>query len=188
MLSPTLTTVADPLPSDWVSATRQNRSPHFGRYKPRCEITAVVTLFLVLAHGLVAGEPAAAPSFLTRGPYLQNGTPTSLVVCWRTSIPLESEVRFGLNPNALNLQVLNEEMATEHEVTLSELLPDTKYYYSIGTSVETLASGDDYFFITMPASGKPTRIWVIGDSGTASADAKAVYDRYREFTGIPTCG
>jgi acid phosphatase type 7 len=137
----------------------------------------------MLAHSLLAGEEASAPSFLTRGPYLQNGTPTSLIVCWRTSVPLESQVRFGLNPNALNRQVLNEEVVTEHEVALSELLPDTKYYYSIGTSVETLASGDDYFFVTSPASGKPTRIWVIGDSGTASADAKAVYDRYREFTG-----
>jgi 3',5'-cyclic AMP phosphodiesterase CpdA len=140
-------------------------------------------LFLGLAPGLMAGEPASAASFLTRGPYLQNGTPNSVVVRWRTSVAIDSQVRFGLNPNALNHQVLDEELVTEHVVTLSELLPDTKYYYSIGTSVETLASGDDYFFLTMPASGKPTRIWVIGDSGTASTGAKAVYNRYREFTG-----
>ena len=77
-------------------------------------------------------------------------------------------------------------MTTEHEITLTGLAPDTMYYYSIGTTTETLAGGDnDHYFVTSPSYGtaKSTRIWVIGDSGAAGADAAAVRDAYISFTG-----
>jgi hypothetical protein len=77
-------------------------------------------------------------------------------------------------------------VTTEHEVTVSGLLPNTRYYYSIGTGTTTLAGGDaNHFFVTSPAAGdsKPTRVWVLGDSGTADANAAAVRDAYLSFTG-----
>ena len=45
---------------------------------------------------------AAAPS-LTRGPYLQLGTQSSIVVRWRTETATNSRVRYGTNPNAIKL-------------------------------------------------------------------------------------
>jgi hypothetical protein len=74
----------------------------------------------------------------------------------------------------------------EHEVKLIGLLPDTQYYYSVGTTTGTLAGGDSaHFFLTSPELGtaKPTRIWIIGDSGTAGANARAVRDAYVNFAG-----
>jgi acid phosphatase type 7 len=71
-------------------------------------------------------------------------------------------------------------------VTVSGLVPDTTYYYSVGTPTETLAGGDStYFFHTHPFAGSvgPIRIWVIGDSGTANASAQAVRNAYLTFTG-----
>jgi len=77
-------------------------------------------------------------------------------------------------------------------VTLTSLSPDTLYNYAIGTTIQVLAGGDlnsggdgEHFFTTSPNSGtdKPTRVWVIGDSGTANANAAAVRDAYKAFTG-----
>jgi hypothetical protein len=47
------------------------------------------------------------------------------------------------------------------------------------------AGGNSFYFITPPAPtfSKPTRIWAIGDSGTANSNAKAVYDAYLDFAG-----
>lgn len=123
------------------------------------------------------------PAGLVRGPYLQSANPNSLVVRWRTDAASSSRVRYGPNPNNLNLSIEAADSVTEHEIQLTGLHPDTKYYYSIGSLSATLVSGPDFFFITPPASPKPTRIWAIGDSGTASGDARRVFDAYAAFTG-----
>jgi hypothetical protein len=128
---------------------------------------------------------AQAP-LLSRGPYLQLGTPNSVVIRWRTGQPADSRVCYGANPANLFPCTDVVTTTTEHSVILSGLTPDTKYYYSIGTTAQVLAGGDSsHFFVTSPAPGesKPTRIWAIGDSGTADANARAVRDAYYAFTG-----
>lgn len=129
------------------------------------------------------GVRIASEGALARGPYLQSGTPSSIIVKWRTTEVSESVVRFGLSPTNLDQTAASSAIVTEHEVKLTDLSPDTKYYYSIGSSGQTLASGPSYFFITTPLAAKPTRVWVIGDSGTASADARSVFTEYANFTG-----
>jgi hypothetical protein len=123
---------------------------------------------------------------VTRGPYLQQGTPTSVIVQWRTATATDSRVRHGTAPGNLTSVVDVAGSTTEHAVTLSGLTPDTTYYYSIGSTTEVFAGDDaDHFFLTSPTVGtpKPARIWVLGDSGTANANAKAVADAYASFTG-----
>jgi hypothetical protein len=123
---------------------------------------------------------------VTRGPYLQSGTPTSVVARWRTDIGAAGWVRFGTNPDCLNLTAGETSLTNEHQVALTGLRPDTKYYYSIGNGVVTLAGGDtNHFFVTSPVAGapKPTRIWVIGDSGTADGNQVRVRNAYEAFTG-----
>ncbi len=123
------------------------------------------------------------PLGVIRGPYLQSATKNSIVVRWRTDASLDSQVRYGTAPLELNQTVTVPGPRTEHEVPLSGLAAGTKYYYSVGSSGSVLAGGSEHFFVTHPASPQPTRIWVIGDSGTASSQARAVFDEYREFTG-----
>jgi hypothetical protein len=77
-------------------------------------------------------------------------------------------------------------MTTEHVVAIGGLAPDTRYYYSVGSSSQTPAGGTtNYVFTTSPAPGttKPFRAWVLGDSGTANASATAVKNAYTTFTG-----
>lgn len=121
---------------------------------------------------------------VTRGPYLQLGTQTNIIVRWRTSVPTDKVVRFGTDSDNLTNAVTNLVLGTEQEVRLTGLQPDTLYYYSVGTTASKLAGDESYFFKTAPSAPKPTRIWVIGDSGSASAgggNSRGVRDAYLNF-------
>ena len=117
---------------------------------------------------------------LTRGPYLQMGTPDSIVVRWRTGAPSNSLVSYGPDPANLLWTASSATLSTEHEITLNALTPGTKYYYAVGSTTERLAGDATHFFVTAPATGtaQPSRIWVLGDSGTADANARAVRDAF----------
>ena len=117
------------------------------------------------------------PTLLTRGPYLQNGTVSNLMVRWRTSRVTNSVVQFGLAPAALAWAVTNTVPTNEHAVTLTNLLSDTKYFYALGTSETNFAGGSNYLFITPPATPRPTRIWITGDAGTANYGDSPGVDR-----------
>ena len=135
---------------------------------------------------LFAAPHAASAAVLERGPYLQMPTSSSIVLKWRTDVPTDSVVNYGDAPGNLTSTQSSGALTTEHELTISGLAADTRYYYSVGSSGETLSGGDaGHFFYTAPLGGTatPTRIWVIGDSGTANANAAAVRDAYKTTTG-----
>jgi hypothetical protein len=129
---------------------------------------------------------AGTEPFVTRGPYLQLSTPTSMVVRWRTEVATDSRVRFGTTQGSLGSMLDDLTAVTNHEMFLTGLTPDTTYHYSVGsTSVELLGDDGVHMFTTPPGPGvvQPTRIWVLGDSGMANGDSEAVRDAYLAFTG-----
>ena len=119
------------------------------------------------------------PPKLLRGPYLQLGTPSSVIIRWRTEELSTSVVRYGPTPANAPFAEVATGLTKEHVVQLSGLTPNTRYYYSIGATNWILSGGDSsHFFVTSPVRGssRPTRIWVLGDSGTRSLYARAVRD------------
>jgi hypothetical protein len=135
---------------------------------------------------VVAGTADSEAQSVLRGPYLQQGTPTSVVVRWRTEIPSDSRVQYGVEPDCLNSSVTDALPVTEHEMTLTGLQPATRYCYAIGTTDLDLAGNDgEHYFDTppLPGTSRPTRIWVLGDSGTGNQSAWDVRDAYYDFTG-----
>ena len=112
---------------------------------------------LALAPYLVMNLPAPEP----RGPYLQLGTPSSIVVRWRTSVLEDSRVRYGPDPGSLTMMADDLTPVMDHEVTLTGLDPDTVYFYSVGTTGGGLFAGGDagHFFRTSPLAGtrRPVR-------------------------------
>lgn len=106
-----------------------------------------------------------------------------MTVRWRTKAPADSVVRYGDQPGNLPHSAVVPGKRTEHEVRLTGLTPDTKYFYSIGTSNGPIAGNASHFFITHPTTAKRTRIWVVGDPGTGNADQRRVRDAYDDFTG-----
>jgi hypothetical protein len=124
--------------------------------------------------------------FVNRGPYLQQKTPSSTVVAWRTMVATTGRVRYGPSPGNLTSFVDSAVTTLKHEVTLTGFTPGQTVYYSVGTQTDPLVGDDsDHVFSTSPVVGStdPFRIWVLGDSGEADANAEAVRDAYTTWTG-----
>lgn len=122
---------------------------------------------------------------MVRGPYLQLGGPTSIVVRWRTDLPADGVVRYGPAPDDLSHSVSAADPTTEHAVALASLTPATRYYYAVESGGNVLAGGDhEHTFVTSPGPGSrsPVRVWAIGDSGTANQDARDVRDAFLAFS------
>ncbi|MBK8974772.1 MAG: metallophosphoesterase family protein [Planctomycetes bacterium] len=127
---------------------------------------------------LIASDVAVS---IIRGPYLQRGAPRAAIVRWRTNALATSAVWLGASPGSLALAYQSAVQETEHVAVLQGLSPDTLYYYAIGDSSGPLAGGDpEHRFRTHPLPGTTghRRIWAIGDSGTADANARRVRDAY----------
>jgi hypothetical protein len=151
------------------------------------KLTVAVGVLLVLSAAALSN--AAQAQTVTRSPYLQMGAPTSMTVRWRTNVATDSVVRYGLTATdqPFTAQIFGNR--TDHEVALIGLDPATPYFYSVGTSTQQpLAGGDaDHMFVTSPLVGtaQPTRIWVVGDSGTNDSNARQVRDAYLNSPNLP---
>ena len=130
------------------------------------------------------GESSNAPTNLSRGPYLQTLTTNSVIVRWRTDSPGTSTVKYGKTETNLDLTANSSSPTQEHEIHVTALEPDTRYYYQIESNDESLMSSLGYFE-TAPLTGStdPVRIWVIGDAGRANFAQESVYSAYLDFTG-----
>lgn len=129
----------------------------------------------------VRGTEAA----VVRGPYLQQGTPSQIIVQWRTDNGSGSFVRYGTHQGALADIVGDPAIVTNHIVLITNLQPATKYFYEIGTATNWFAGTTNHYFITAPPVGpsRPTRIWALGDSGEPGPEAASVRDAYAAFAG-----
>ncbi|MEK7950963.1 metallophosphoesterase [Luteolibacter sp. Y139] len=132
--------------------------------------------------GWLACGALAIGGELTRGPFLQQGTAGSVVVCWRSSEAGAGVVRYGPAPDNLPYSAAGPS-ATDHRVLLGGLQPATAYYYAVETSGETLAQGSTCRFVTATPEGSKAkrRIWVLGDCGTGSSEQIAVRDGFYQL-------
>ena len=122
---------------------------------------------------------------LTRGPYLQMASANSVMLRWRTAVPCKGKVRFRLVSDKPAAEIIENEDAatTEHVIQIKQLMPGKSYAYEVWGNGFALIDGQGTFH-TAPATGDDvaTRIWVVGDSGTADANAKSVYAAYLKFS------
>jgi acid phosphatase type 7 len=124
-------------------------------------------------------------SQVTRQPYLQIPTPSGITIRWQTGTGVVGKVFYGTSVTDLSNSVIeSQDERIYHEVTINNLKPSTKYYYS----VESASKGkENQYFITAPENGKsvPVRIWVISDFGQSSSDDNErrleTIDRWKSF-------
>jgi len=123
---------------------------------------------------------------LTRGPYLQQGSSSSMMIKWRTDLPAPSNINYGTQLSELSSNASGV-AGTDHSVLISGLAANTRYYYALVDDQGGILAGGDssHYFYTSPVVGstEPARVWVIGDSGTANSNAIAVKDAYLARTG-----
>ena len=141
----------------------------------------------------VTGNPfAGGTPTLTRGPYLQRGSQTAIAVKWRTSVACVGRVEVGPSFGTYTTATADGGcLTTEHEVLVTGLNPDTKYFYRIGTTASlVLQQTTTNFFTTVPPPNttRKTRIVAFGDCGrfnsTYQDDNLANYQTYLSANGI----
>ncbi|MCA9489439.1 MAG: PKD domain-containing protein [Myxococcales bacterium] len=129
------------------------------------------------------------PTTVTRGPFLQQPTPSSVLVRWRTDGPGEGELRWGATPQSLTHVRTDGLVGFEHEIRIDGWTADTDLAYAVAHPTAGVLEGADpqHVLHTPPATGAqvPLRFWILGDSGTASADAAAVRDAYYSMAPDP---
>lgn len=109
---------------------------------------------------MLGGAALADESSITKGPYIQHTTPTSVVIMWETEHATSSRVDFALStpwPGS----VASLKPVEIHEMKLCALLPDTLYSYAVG-SEKTLSP--EYTFHTAPETPRSFRFAAYGDS------------------------
>ena len=109
---------------------------------------------------------------LTRGPYLQMGNQTGVTIRWRSSTATDSRVTFGTVFGTYTTTVDSATVTTEHIVRISGLTPDTKYYYTIGSTTATLQATNTNYVTTVPPANttRKLRFLALGDCGNASTN------------------
>jgi predicted MPP superfamily phosphohydrolase len=120
-----------------------------------------------------------------RGPYLQRGNQTSIVVRWRTDLASDSRVTFGSAVGNYTTIVDDAAVTTEHSVTLNGLTADTKYFYTIGSTTHTIQSAASNYFLTAPlaTTNRKVRIAALGDCGNASSNQTNVKNALLNYVG-----
>jgi hypothetical protein len=135
---------------------------------------------------VLALNVSAQTAKIVRGPYLQSGFTDKVTVCLRTDSEVQPTVFYGSDRNALNSSAAASKAGTDHEIDISGLQANSKYYYEIRVGENVLVDdSDDLFFRTHPTStaGMKVRGWVLGDCGTANDDQRAVRDAYYKYIG-----
>ncbi len=135
----------------------------------------------------VDGVPDDGVVLVTRGPYLQKANDTSMVVRWRTNIPSPSILDYGTTLSSLSDTKENLTDTLEHELLVTSLTSNTKYFYQIRTSTDTvLFPSNELYFKTYPTPGNdvPLTAWILGDCGTGNSNARNVRNAY--YTYIDT--
>lgn len=146
----------------------------------------LATLFTILFCYVLIPEAIQAQT-VQRGPYLQNVTSSSVTIRWRTNISNIGSVDFGTALGALSSSVSEGAATTEHEVRLTGLSPNTRYFYQLKAGTTGLAGNDaDHYLDTAPligSSGGEYTAWFLGDCGTADANAARVRDAFYNVAG-----
>ena len=109
-----------------------------------------IIFYICLSVSLFAG--------ISRHPYLQNGSPDSMTIMWRTKKPTIGKVEFGKDKSYGSIQ--KTPAGCLHKVKLTGLSPDTKYFYKVTSDGDSQSA----WFRTFPISLKtPVTFAVSGD-------------------------
>lgn len=129
------------------------------------------------------GQAVGVEPDITRGPLLQMVSGDAVTIKWQTNSATNSRVIWGTDENNLTNVITDNTAVTNHELRITGLNADTKYYYGIGSTTSIQKASYRNYFITAPAanSTRKIRVAVFGDAGTGNASQKSTRDAYLEL-------
>lgn len=159
-----------PTPFDAVAAYR----PTFGAEE--IDVTAFAPV-LVPGENVLAVQGHSASRFalnfslvpellanFTRGPFVQSTSLHSTIIVWKTPVAADTAVDYGPTPD-LEWRLAEAAPVTTHAVTLTNLLPDTRYFYRVRSAADgRTATSPVFSFRTLKTHG-PVRFLALADTG-----------------------
>ncbi len=124
------------------------------------------------------------PVRVLRQPYIQKAGPHTAVIKWRTNTEVRSTLRYGTDLHALRDSIEESKTVTDHELELTSLSPDTKYFFEVKNEDGVYIPSEEEMYVhSSPEAGsRPfVRAWILGDAGTGDNNQKQVRDRYYEY-------
>lgn len=136
-----------------------------------------------IKYAWIQESPFYATLTIVRDPYIQQLSSTSASICWRTNIPSTSLVRYSTNWQVLPDLLADNDFLTDHKLTLTDLIPGKKYFYSIGSTTQLLQRDSNNTFTTSPniSDNVATVAWVTGELGTGNGVVGKVYDGAKNY-------
>ena len=117
---------------------------------------------------------------------------TSFTVSWLTNVDADGEVHYGTDPANLNQTAYDDRGAgtsdDTHYVTLTDLTPNTNYYFDVVSGSTTDDNGGAHYSVTTgPTLGLPASDTIYGqvfkEDGTTLAEGTIVYITLRDADG-----
>jgi len=98
-------------------------------------------LILFSIFGLSLGIYKTVPRYLTsarapekpRNPQVKDPTSDSVSIAWETDVEVRGFVVYGTAPQELVRAAPEAQKAKSHQITIENLIPQTTYYYKIGS-------------------------------------------------------
>jgi len=138
----------------------------------RNHVAFVSILLPALLCHFAGGPSAAGAQDLSRGPFLQRVTTSSVVVVWEQDLASSPEVRYGTA--SYDQVVVSPAAGRRHEVRLTGLEPGTAYRYAVFDGDRQLSS--DLGFPTAVEPTVPFRFMVMGDTRSDPVAHQQVVD------------
>lgn len=165
---------------------------------------------LSIGLGLIALQSSYAAE-VTRAPYLQLATASSMQIVWRTDGDTKPVVKFGAAIDKLDQSVPLTDIlirkvvgkdtsgqplwegkealsappnTVQYETKITGLKPNSTYFYAIYDNDKRVTPADaSYQFTTHPKIGtkKPMKFWVVGDSGRGNSVQQAVHQGMKKY-------
>ena len=117
-----------------------------------------------------------------RGPFLQSTSTNSTLVVWKTPVPADGFIEFGLDTAEVERLDVSS-AATNHVAALTDLLPGTRYYYRVGARDDGSEVLSDWAELRTLKMEGPISFTILGDSGVGNNNQYTIARRMQEAGG-----
>ncbi|MDB5283056.1 MAG: C-terminal target protein [Bacteroidota bacterium] len=114
---------------------------------------------------------AVSQAQVDRHPLIQSPDEHSAVIAWNTASTAIGKVKWGTSSSALNDSISESATTKVHAIIITGLQPNTKYYYSTNSSLQTSV---DYFYTAKPDNVRQLDLVVYGDCGFNNSQQDAI--------------
>ncbi|NOX20558.1 MAG: hypothetical protein GXO99_04770 [Nitrospirae bacterium] len=111
-------------------------------------------------------------------------TETSATIGWKTDLPADSQVNYGIDSNNLSDSQSDATLTTSHSITLNGLTPDVIYYYQVQSTDEDTLKTESQIYSFSTDTTSPTVSITSPSNGNIISGTKLIQAQAGDNVGI----